>query len=349
MKYVPVVSSSGKPLMPCHPARARELVRAGRAKRRFNKGLFYIQLTDRADGDVQPIVIGIDPGSKKEALTVKSGAHTFLNIQADAVTWVSKHIEQRRLMRRNRRRRNCPHRANRKNRARGCLPPSVKARWQWKLRLVNWLRRIYPVTDFVVEDIKARIKAQRQWDSTFSPLETGKRWFYAELGKLGLVNTLRGYETKAQRDALGLKKSSQKLSDKFEAHCVDSWVLANWWIGGHTVPEDKAMLFVTPLQFHPRQLHVMQPAKGGVRKLYGGTRSMGFKRGSWVKHPKWGLCYVGGTADERISLYSLSSGKRLCQNAKPAECTFLCYSSFRLRKEKAQSVPGRKLGIPCAE
>lgn len=30
-QYVPVVSSSGSPLMPCHPARARELVRKGRA------------------------------------------------------------------------------------------------------------------------------------------------------------------------------------------------------------------------------------------------------------------------------------------------------------------------------
>ena len=36
--------------MPCHPARARELVRAGKAKRRFSKGLFYILLTERQDG-----------------------------------------------------------------------------------------------------------------------------------------------------------------------------------------------------------------------------------------------------------------------------------------------------------
>ena len=43
--------------MPCHPARARELVRAGKAKRRFSKGLFYILLTERQDGFTQPVAL----------------------------------------------------------------------------------------------------------------------------------------------------------------------------------------------------------------------------------------------------------------------------------------------------
>jgi len=331
MRYVPVVGKTGKPLMPCHPARARELVRRGRALRRFNRGIFYIQLLDRADGVTQDIAMGIDPGSKKEALTVKSEAHTYLNVQADAVTWVSKQIEQRRMMRRSRRSRKCPHRANRENRARGGIPPSTKARWQWKLRICRWLCRLYPITDFVVEDIKARTKGQRRWDSSFSPLETGKHWFYSELAKLGSVETREGWQTKELRDGAGLKKSSDKLSDSFAAHCVDSWVLANWRIGGHTKPENTAVLLLAPLRFHRRQLHAMQPTRGGIRRPYGGTRSMGFKRGSWVKHLIHGLCYVGGTMRERISLHSLETGARLCQNARPEDCTFLSYASWRLK------------------
>jgi RRXRR protein len=82
MLYVPVVSVSGKPLMPCHPARARELVRQGKAQRRFKRGVFYLQLTAREAGATQPVAVGIDPGSKKEAFTVKSAAHTYLNLQA---------------------------------------------------------------------------------------------------------------------------------------------------------------------------------------------------------------------------------------------------------------------------
>ena len=109
--------------MPCHPARARELVRKGRALRRFNRGVFYIQLLDRQDGATQPVAVGIDPGSKKEGFTVKSEVRTFLNIQADAVTWVKDAVETRRNLRRSRRFRKTPCRQNRRNRSRGGLAP----------------------------------------------------------------------------------------------------------------------------------------------------------------------------------------------------------------------------------
>jgi hypothetical protein len=134
LKYVPVLSSTGERLMPCHAARARELVRKGRAVRRFDRGLFYIQLSDRETGETQPIAVGIDPGSKKEAITVKSESHTYLNIQADAVTWVKEHVEIRRNMRRVRRYRKTPYRKCRPNRQvnQVKLPPSTKSRWGWK-------------------------------------------------------------------------------------------------------------------------------------------------------------------------------------------------------------------------
>src|SRR5438105_1924527 len=141
MQYVPVVSAIGKPLMPCHPARARQLVRAGRAVRRFDRGLFYIKLLEREDGQTQAIAVGVDPGSKKEAITIKSKKRTLLNIQADAVTWVKEAEEMSTQLRRSRRSRKTPYRQCRTNRNQGRipLPPSTKARWQWKLRLCRWL------------------------------------------------------------------------------------------------------------------------------------------------------------------------------------------------------------------
>lgn len=336
--------------MPCHAARARELVRTGRAVRRFDRGLFYIQLLDRETGEKQSIAVGIDPGSKKEAYTVKSEAHTFLNIQADAVTWVKEQVETRRNMRRARRYRKTPYRRMRMNRNQGRfrIPPSTCARWQWKLRLCTWLARYYPIDCFVVEDIQARsLKGKRRWNRSFSPLEVGKQWFYTELRKIAQVKTLQGYKTKAERDKLGLKKSKQKMSDSFDAHCVDSWTLANWWVGGHTAPDSKAMLYIVPLRFHRRQLHRLQPEKGGVRKPYGGTLSMDFKRGSWVKHPKHGVCYVGGITDGRISLHSLQDGSRITK-VKPNTVQFLNRSSWRIRKEIAHSATSTRLVVPCA-
>ena len=275
MLFVPVVSSSGKPLMPCHPARARELIRKGKAIRQCDHGLFFIRLTARSDGVTQDVVVGIDPGSKKEGITVKSEAHTYLNIQADAVTHVKEAKADQAASRRARRFRQTPCRQPRANRTRGGLPPSTKARWQWKLRLLNWLRRLFPITQVVVEDIKAQTQGKPRWDTAFSPLEVGKQWFYDEVRKLVSLHTFEGYETKQMRDTLGLKKTKKKMADVFEAHCVDSWVLANAIVGGHAQPDDTRLLCVSPLQIHRRELHHRQPGVGGVRSPYGGTRSWG--------------------------------------------------------------------------
>lgn len=244
-------------------------------------------------------------------------------------------------MRRARRYRKTPCRPNRSNRLRNKtgLAPSTKARWQWKLRLCWWLKKLYPITAFIVEDIKAVTKGKRRWDVMFSHLEVCKKWFYIELAKLGEVITKQGYETKELREQYGLKKSKNKLASDFSAHCVDSWVLANWYVGGHTKPDNTKLLLVIPLQFHRRQLHRLQYAPGHIRPRYGGTISAGFKRGSLVKHPKYGLCYVGGFMDsptkkqpsrQVVSLHCLSTGKRLTQNTLPADLKFLAYNSWRV-------------------
>jgi hypothetical protein len=334
--------------MPCHAARARELVRKGRAVRRYDRGLFYLRLTDRAVGDTQPIAVGIDPGSKKEAFTLKSAAHTYLNLQADAVTWVEEAEKTSTTMRRVRRYRKTPFRPLRTNRRQGQwrLPPSTRARWGWKMRLAAWVARYYPISVFMVEDVQATTKpGQRRWNRSFSPLEVGKQWFYAALGRLAQVETIKGYETAEARSALGLKKSKSKLSDNFSAHCVDSWVLANVWTGGHSAPDNLEILYLIPLRFHRRQLHRFEAEQGGQRKPYGSTLSMGFKRGSWVKHPKYGVCYIGGHLKGRLSLHSLQDGKRLCQNARPEDCQLLTRASWRIRKGAGASSPLESEGL----
>ena len=339
MHFVPVVDKEQKPLMPTTANRAATWIKSGKATPFWKRGIFCVRLNQEPSArQRQEIAVGIDPGSKKEGFTAKSESHTYLNLQADAVTWVKAAVETRRNLRRARRNRNTPCRKPRFNRARGGLSPSTKARWQWKLRLCKWLSQMYPITQFVVEDICARTKkGQRRWNVSFGPLEVGKHWFEGELKKLAPVLLVPGYETFEMRRAAGLKKSKQKMSEVFAAHCVDSWVLANHWTGGHIKPDSEQMLLITPLRFHRRQLHV-QNFKDGKRKLYGGTRSQGFKRGSLVKHPKYGLCYIGGTQKSRVSLHSLQDGKRLGLNAKPEDIQFLTHNTWRLRAPLSVSV-----------
>lgn len=329
--FIPVVGKDGVPLMPTTPSRARRWVKRGEATPFFRRGIFCVRLNrEPSSRERQEIAVGIDPGSKKEGFTIKSSAHTFLNIQADAVTWVKEALEARRMMRRVRRSRKTPCRANRKNRARGCLTPSTKARWQWKLRITIQLITVFPITDFVVEDIKACSTGKRRWDRSFSPLEVGKKWFYEELEHFGNVHLKQGWETAEMRTTSGLKKSKSKMSDVFEAHCVDSWVLANWYVGGHIKPDNMSMLCISPIRLHRRQLHAMQPAKDGFRRLYGGTRSLGLKRGSVITHPKYGKSYIGGTSNGHISLHALESGERLTQDVKPQDCRFVAYNTWRV-------------------
>ena len=63
MNSVFVLSNTKKPLMPCRPARARQLLTAGKAAV-YRLHPFTIILKDRADGDVQDVEVKVDPGSK---------------------------------------------------------------------------------------------------------------------------------------------------------------------------------------------------------------------------------------------------------------------------------------------
>jgi len=84
-----------------------------------------------------------------------------------------------------------------------------------------------------------------------------------------------------------------------------------------------------PLRWRRRQLHRLEPEKGGVGRRYGGTLSLGLKGGTLVKHIKHGLCYLGGSVENRFSLHSLKTGRRITQNAKREDFKILARISFR--------------------
>ena len=177
-------------------------------------------------------------------------------------------------------------------------------------------------------------------EPVIQPLQVGKSWFYKQLEQLEQVETRTGIQTKQLRDTLGLKKSKKKLADIFNAHCVDSWVLANSVTQGHTKPDNTNLMLVVPLRFHRRQLHRLEHAPDHIRPRYGGSLSCGFKRGSLVKHPKYGIAYIGGYMDaptkkdpqrQVVSLHCLETGKRLTQRALTQELKFLSFNSWRWR------------------
>ena len=156
----PVYSSDEQPLMPCHPARARRLLRSGRAVPHHVKGIFGIRMTDRtrADSQVQEVSINVDPGSQTTGIAiVADNGETrrvigALEIHHRAFGFKAK-ITRRRSYRRTRRGRlryRKPRFKNRK-RAQGTLPPSVDSLRIDTLRIVRILRRTYPITAIRIE------------------------------------------------------------------------------------------------------------------------------------------------------------------------------------------------------
>lgn len=324
---VPVLDKEKQPLMPCSEKRARKLMEKGRAKPYWCKGVFCIILQYEPSGrEMQDIVVAIDPGSKFSGYSVKSEKHTFINVQLEAPTKVKAKVEERAMNRRARRRRNTPYRKCRFNRSvKNRIPPSTKARWQQHLNMVKWFSKMYAVTVVAVEDIKARtLKNGRKWNAMFSPLQVGKQWFYNEIKALGLnLYKYAGFDTARLRQEYGVGKNSQKDKKCFFTHCVDAWVIAAETIGGSTVLDNIRTMYLKPLMYHRRKLHEIVPKKNGFRRSYGGTISLGLRRGTLVKHLKYGLCLIAGSSKGRVSLHDFRTNARLCQNAKPEDLKIL--------------------------
>ncbi len=322
--------------MPCTPAKARHLFKRGKARPKRNKvGLFYVQLCYEQEPDHQPLVVGIDPGSKFEGVSVVGTQDTVLNLMLEAPDHVKDAVETRRTMRRARRfhkwRR--PRRFDNRLRRKKRIPPSTRSRWEAKARVVMHLRKVLPLTDIVVEDVGAVTYRGKggKWNGAFSPVQVGKEHLYHLLKATGLTLHLReGWQTKALRDRYGLLKTKSKARQSFESHAVDGWVLAAS-VSGAEKPTCMRLCYIVPAVLHRRQLHRLQASKGGERKPYGSTRSLGLKRGTVVRHPTYGLCTVGGfdRKKQTLSLHDYRTNKRLTQGAKVKTCRVLPWVAFR--------------------
>lgn len=329
VQMVPVLSESGRPIMPCHPARARELVRKGRAMKCYRQGCFCIRMLVENEGAIQPVAIGIDPGSKMNGYSVKSGDHTFINIQQPAKDGqqVKKSVEGRASARRGRRGRKTPCRPPRfDNRSRnGCIPPSTKARWQHIYNTLSLLSKLYPISHVVVEDVKAETKkGQKRWNSNFSPLMAGKNWLYGKiLADEYHLTTVSGFQTSELRKEANLKKDQRKLNYSFFTHALDGWVMANSVVGGHTFPDYIGLTVMKRYECCRRQLHVFNYAKGGIRKRYGGTiLPNGLRKGTLIKYRThlsntgYMTLLTGHSASSGYSLSFINTAKRYSQNGK---------------------------------
>ena len=334
---VPVISKENKPLMPCSEKRARLMMDRKEAKAYWQKGIFCIKLCKEVkDPKFQAVALGIDPGSKREGYTVATEKHVVLNITTNTKDWVKKHVETRRSLRNARRHRNCPYRKSKNNRSsfkiKNKTPPSTKTRWLTKINIIKYLQKILPITIINIEDIKAKTKkGQKEWNTSFSPLQSGKKLFYEEILILNikLIKTL-GFNTHLHRISRNfIKDKKNKLDYRWEVHNVDSHSLCEIAFKKNIIPF-KSVYKIEFIKYFRRQLHVISPITGNFRKEFGKTISLQIPKGSVVIY-KNKLCYIGGTSKNKISIYNIISAERLGQCIKKENINVLYKQNRRVQ------------------
>ena len=153
-----VKNKNGKPLMPCKPAKARKLLRDGKAKV-VNRCPFTIQLEWDCEENVQEVTVGIDKGSCITGFSCVANGRILMSGEIHHRTDIKDKISARRANRRNRRNRKWYRPARFFNRASsrksGRLPPSIKANVFEVIRVVRKID--LPISQIVIEDVQVDI------------------------------------------------------------------------------------------------------------------------------------------------------------------------------------------------
>ena len=143
----------GKALMPCHAAKARQLLKAGRA-RVVKRTPFVIQLRYGSSGYRQPISLGVDPGyggvglsavGEKQELYVSEVA-----LRTDMVKLNAERSQYRRFRRYRKTGYRQPRFLNRKK-PEGWLPPSIRNKLETHLKVIDQVKQMLPVSCMTVE------------------------------------------------------------------------------------------------------------------------------------------------------------------------------------------------------
>ncbi len=333
--------------MPTKPSRVRKWIDSGKAVGKWSDcGQFYVQLIAAPSGyATQDIAIGIDPGKLYSGISVQSAkftlytSHLILPFQT-----VRDRMDTRRLMRRGRRGRRInrkvpffkrAHRQKRfSNRRKSKLAPSIRANRQLELRIVSELSKLYPVAEIRYEYVRADVdltsgRKKAKSGKGFSAVMVGQRWMLQQLKQFAPVVTIEGWQTSIIRERLGLVKDRKHKSEaKFETHAIDGVAIAashfleyrefqtktergrNWF--GKAEITSATFKVVRRPPYSRRQLHLMVPAKGALRRKYGGsTTRHGVRKGDLVNSPK-GIGYISGDTEKQLSV-SDTNWKRLGQ------------------------------------
>ena len=148
-----VLNRHGKPLMPCSPAKARVLLKQGKAKV-VQRTPFTIQLLYGSSGYKQSVTLGMDSGYVHiglSAVTEKKEVYSAeIELRTDIVKLLSERKEYRRARRHRKTRYRKPRFLNRKK-SEGWLAPSIQHKLDSHIKAIEQVKKILPVTAINIE------------------------------------------------------------------------------------------------------------------------------------------------------------------------------------------------------
>ena len=149
------LNTHGRPLLPCSPAKARHLLKDGKAVVK-HRTPFTIQLVYGSSGYKQEVILGVDAGSKTIGLSASTRTTELFAANVIPRNDVVNKLSTRREFRRNRRNRKTRYRQARFNnrvhsKHKGWLAPSVEVKIQEHITPIKRVCGVLPISKVVVE------------------------------------------------------------------------------------------------------------------------------------------------------------------------------------------------------
>ena len=173
-----VLNKYKKPLMPCSSAKARILLKQGKAKV-VKKTPFTIQLLlYGSSGYKQPITLGVDSGYKYIGLSAVSNNRELYSAEIELRDDISRLLTERRMYRRNRRYRKTRYRKPRflnRKKPEGWLGPSIEHKLESHIKAVDLIAKILPIRNVIVQAANFDIQKIKNPDISGEEYQNGEQ------------------------------------------------------------------------------------------------------------------------------------------------------------------------------
>lgn len=172
-----VLNKHGKPLMPCHPAMARQLLGEGKAAA-VRRTPFVIRLRYGSYGYKQPVTLGVDSGYTHIGLSAVTPRVELISEDVQLRTDLVKLNSERRMYRKSRRNRKTWYRKPRfdnRKKPEGWLAPSIQHKLDSHIKVIEGVMSLIPISHTIIEVAAFDIQKIKNPDVSGTDYQNGER------------------------------------------------------------------------------------------------------------------------------------------------------------------------------